>query len=72
MVSSRPLPRVRFFWFPSIALVQMYNVVSLTAATSTENLQALDEVKDFCTTDLGRGGKQRWTYHILPENCRRH
>lgn len=47
----------------------MYNVVTLAAATSTENLQALEEVKDFCTTDLGRGGKQRWTYHILPKNA---
>ncbi|KIK97221.1 hypothetical protein PAXRUDRAFT_10309 [Paxillus rubicundulus Ve08.2h10] len=46
----------------------IYNVISLSAATSTENLQALEEVKDFCTTDLGRGGKQRWTYHMLPES----
>ncbi|KAF8844758.1 protein serine/threonine phosphatase 2C [Paxillus ammoniavirescens] len=46
----------------------VYNVISLSAATSTENLQALEEVKDFCTTDLGRGGKQRWTYHMLPES----
>ena len=45
----------------------MYNVVTLSAATSTENLQALEEVKNFRTTDLGRGGKHRWTYHILPE-----
>lgn len=47
----------------------LYNVVSLPTATSTDNLQALEEVKDFCTTDLGRGGKQRWTYHILPESA---
>lgn len=47
----------------------MYSVVTLSPATSTENLQALEEVKDFCTTDLGRGGKQRWTYHILPESA---
>lgn len=47
----------------------IYNVVTLTAATSTENLQALEEVKDFCTTDLGRGGKQRWTYHVLSESA---
>ena len=47
----------------------IYNVVNLAAATSTENLQALEEVKYFCTTDLGRGGKQRWTYHILPEGA---
>jgi len=44
-----------------------YSTVSLQAATSTENLQALEEVKDFRTTDLGRGGKERWTYHLLPE-----
>ncbi|KAF9244851.1 phosphatase 2C-like domain-containing protein [Melanogaster broomeanus] len=46
----------------------VYDVISLSAATSTENLQALEEVKDFCTTDLGRGGKQRWTYHRLSES----
>lgn len=45
----------------------VYNMVSLQAATSTENLRALEEVKDFYTTDLGRGGKERWTYHMLPE-----
>ncbi|KAG1735086.1 phosphatase 2C-like domain-containing protein [Suillus paluster] len=45
----------------------VYSTVSLQAATSTENLQALEEVKDFCTTDLGRGGRERWTYHLLPE-----
>ncbi|KAG1777554.1 phosphatase 2C-like domain-containing protein [Suillus placidus] len=45
----------------------VYSMVNLQAATSTENLQALEEVKDFCTTDLGRGGKERWTYHMLPE-----
>jgi len=45
----------------------IYSTVNLQAATSTENLQALEEVKDFCTTDLGRGGKERWTYHMLPE-----
>ncbi|KAG0703228.1 phosphatase 2C-like domain-containing protein [Suillus ampliporus] len=44
-----------------------YSTINLQAATSTENLQALEEVKDFCTTDLGRGGKERWTYHLLPE-----
>ncbi|KAH7922369.1 protein serine/threonine phosphatase 2C [Leucogyrophana mollusca] len=45
----------------------VYGVVAIPAATSSENLQALEEVKDFCTTDLGRGGHERWTYHILPE-----
>ncbi|KAF9227476.1 protein serine/threonine phosphatase 2C [Gyrodon lividus] len=47
----------------------IYNVISLSAATSTENLQALEEVKNFCTTDLGRGGKQRWTYHLLSQSA---
>ncbi|KAH7888784.1 phosphatase 2C-like domain-containing protein [Phlebopus sp. FC_14] len=46
----------------------IYSLISLSAATSTENLQALEEVKNFCTTDLGRGGKQRWTYHLLEES----
>jgi pyruvate dehydrogenase phosphatase len=46
----------------------IYNVISLSAATSTENLQALEEVKHFCTTDLGRGGRQRWTYHLLSKS----
>ncbi|EIW82995.1 protein serine threonine phosphatase 2C, partial [Coniophora puteana RWD-64-598 SS2] len=45
----------------------VYNTVLIPAATSTENLQALEEVKDFFTTDLGRGGNERWIYHILPE-----
>lgn len=45
----------------------VYSTVNLQAATSAENLEALEEVKDFCTTDLGRGGKERWTYHMLPE-----
>ncbi|KAH7908418.1 phosphatase 2C-like domain-containing protein [Hygrophoropsis aurantiaca] len=45
----------------------VYDIVAIPAATSSENLQALEEVKDFCTTDLGRGGHERWTYHILPE-----
>ncbi|KAG2145939.1 phosphatase 2C-like domain-containing protein [Suillus bovinus] len=45
----------------------VYDIVNLQAATSTENLRALEEVKDFYTTDLGRGGKKRWTYHMLAE-----
>lgn len=53
----------------SVAFQTMYNVVTLSAATSTENLQALEEVKDFRTTDLGRGGRHRWTYHILSESA---
>ncbi|EGO00161.1 hypothetical protein SERLA73DRAFT_72899 [Serpula lacrymans var. lacrymans S7.3] len=46
----------------------IYNVVSLPAATSSDNLNALEEVKDFLTTDLGRGGSERWTYRLLPEH----
>ena len=42
-------------------------VVSLTAATSLENLRALNEVSDFATTDMGLGGPERWTYRILQE-----
>ncbi|KAI0268612.1 protein serine/threonine phosphatase 2C [Gloeopeniophorella convolvens] len=42
-------------------------VVPLTAASSLENLRALHEVRDFATTDLGRGGPGRWTYRILQE-----
>jgi len=44
-----------------------HRVVSLTAATSLENLRALDEVREFETTDLGLGGPERWTYRILQE-----
>jgi len=44
-----------------------HRVVSLTAASSLENLRALDEVKDFETTDMGLGGPERWTYRILQE-----
>lgn len=62
-------PRVHLSALLGAAFQTMYSVVTLPAATSTENLQALEEVKDFCTTDLGRGGKQRWTYHILPESA---
>src|SRR5260221_2490627 len=42
-------------------------VVSLTAATSLENLRALNEVRDFATTDMGLGGPERWTYRVLQE-----
>ncbi|THH16583.1 hypothetical protein EW146_g4080 [Bondarzewia mesenterica] len=31
------------------------------------NLRALDEVRDFATTDMGRGGLERWTYRLLSE-----
>jgi pyruvate dehydrogenase phosphatase len=43
------------------------HVVPLTAATSSENLRALNEVRDFATTDMGLGGSERWTYRILQE-----
>ncbi|KAI6113217.1 phosphatase 2C-like domain-containing protein [Pisolithus croceorrhizus] len=46
-----------------------YNVVRLDAATPSEHFQALEEVKEFHTTDLGRGGKDRWTYRLLPESA---
>ena len=42
-------------------------VVPLTAASSLENLRALNEVRDFATTDMGLGGPERWTYRILQE-----
>jgi pyruvate dehydrogenase phosphatase len=42
-------------------------VVSIPSASSSENLQALQEVSDFSTTDMGRGGRERWTYRILRE-----
>jgi pyruvate dehydrogenase phosphatase len=42
-------------------------MVSLTAATSVENLRALNEVRDFATTDMGMGGPELWTYRILQE-----
>lgn len=42
-------------------------VLSLTAATSLENLRALNEVRDFAITDMGLGGPERWTYRILQE-----
>jgi len=44
-----------------------HRVVSLTAATSVENLRALSEVRDFATTDMGLGGPERWTYRVLQE-----
>jgi pyruvate dehydrogenase phosphatase len=43
------------------------SVVSLAAASSSDHLSALSEVRDFATTDMGRGGPQRWTYRVLPE-----
>ncbi|KAI0042916.1 protein serine/threonine phosphatase 2C [Auriscalpium vulgare] len=42
-------------------------IVSLSAASPSDHFQALSEVRDFATTDLGRGGPERWTYRVLPE-----
>ena len=44
-----------------------HRMVSLSAATSLENLRALNEVRDFATTDMGLGGPELWTYRILQE-----
>ena len=44
-----------------------HRVVSLTSATAADNRRALDEVRDFSTTDMGRGGPERWTYRMLSE-----
>jgi pyruvate dehydrogenase phosphatase len=44
-----------------------HRTVSLTAASSLENLRALNEVRDFATTDMGLGGPELWTYRILQE-----
>ena len=46
----------------------MYHpVIQLQPATTAETHLALEEVKDFATTDMGRDGPQRWTYRILKE-----
>ncbi|VDC01683.1 unnamed protein product [Peniophora sp. CBMAI 1063] len=45
----------------------MYGVVSLSAATSTDHLDALAEVRDFAQTDMGRGPPHRYTYRVLSE-----
>ncbi len=44
-----------------------HRILPLTAATSLENLRALNEVRDFATTDMGLGGPELWTYRILQE-----
>ena len=41
--------------------------INLQSASASESLRALDEVKDFESTDMGRGGVQRWTYRVLEE-----
>ncbi|GLB37225.1 putative protein serine threonine phosphatase 2C [Lyophyllum shimeji] len=43
------------------------HIVSLPAATSSENLQALAEVSDFGLTDMGYQGQGPWAYRILRE-----
>lgn len=43
------------------------HVISLTAASSSENLQALAEVNDFGLTDMGYPGQGPWAYRILQE-----
>uniref|UniRef100_D8QAS3 PPM-type phosphatase domain-containing protein n=1 Tax=Schizophyllum commune (strain H4-8 / FGSC 9210) TaxID=578458 RepID=D8QAS3_SCHCM len=42
-------------------------LVSLPAASSTENVHALEEVQDFDTTDMGDPEGGTFTYRILPE-----
>ncbi|OSD04020.1 protein serine/threonine phosphatase 2C [Trametes coccinea BRFM310] len=42
-------------------------VIDLTPASESQVQHALDEVKDFATTDMDRGGPDRWTYQMLQE-----
>ncbi|KDQ57576.1 hypothetical protein JAAARDRAFT_156361 [Jaapia argillacea MUCL 33604] len=42
-------------------------VVQLDVGTTTEHAHALEEVKQFSTTDLDLGGEEWWTYQLLPE-----
>ncbi|KAL1942654.1 hypothetical protein VTO73DRAFT_4894 [Trametes versicolor] len=42
-------------------------VIDLTPASESQLQRTLDEVKDFATTDMDRGGPERWTYRMLPE-----
>lgn len=44
-----------------------HTVVSLSAANPGDQLRALDEVRDFATTSMGRSGPHRWTYRMLSE-----
>lgn len=44
-----------------------FNVLSIPSASSSENLQALEEVSDFGTTNMGVHGQGPWTYRILQE-----
>ncbi|KAJ7713944.1 phosphatase 2C-like domain-containing protein [Mycena maculata] len=43
------------------------SVVSVPAASSSENLLALAEVSHFGKTDMGHPGEGPWTFRILPE-----
>ncbi|KAI0674993.1 phosphatase 2C-like domain-containing protein [Trametes maxima] len=42
-------------------------VIDLTPASESQQRRTLDEVKDFATTDMDRGGPERWTYRMLQE-----
>ncbi|KAI0645389.1 protein serine/threonine phosphatase 2C [Trametes meyenii] len=42
-------------------------VIDLTPASESQQQRTLDEVKDFATTDMDRGGPGRWTYRMLHE-----
>ncbi|KAI8993784.1 phosphatase 2C-like domain-containing protein [Trametes punicea] len=42
-------------------------VIDLTPASESQQQRTLDEVKDFATTDMERGGPERWTYRMLQE-----
>lgn len=42
-------------------------VISLSAANPADHLRALDEVREFATTSMGRGGPHRWTFRMLSE-----
>ncbi|KAI0633397.1 protein serine/threonine phosphatase 2C [Trametes polyzona] len=42
-------------------------VIDLTPASESQQRRTLDEVKEFTTTDMDRGGPERWTYRMLQE-----
>ncbi|EMD37475.1 hypothetical protein CERSUDRAFT_94479 [Gelatoporia subvermispora B] len=42
-------------------------VVNLSPASLDDQRHALEEVRDFATTDMDRGGPGRWTYRVLRE-----
>ena len=44
------------------------HTIRLPSASPTEDFRALQEVKDFATTDMGWGGQDRWTYRILSDD----